>query len=222
MDRANLAPTNLIFGTSKMPSNSTEAKAAAKCDKVLKQAKRGKFLGKGAFGEVRDAGPYVIKTEKCRSGFRKRAKDFLPNIKHYYMALGRVIRAGMAPKVLNAYTCGETCVTVMQKVNPVTVGQALGLKNLDLEKKKEVLAIVYKQIAKMHKLLNVPYGHGDLHTNNIMMNYRGKKLYPVFIDFALERKLNRSYDWKFVRESAIDADPRLKDFVKQLEEKYAK
>ena len=195
-----------------MPSNSNEAK----CEKVKQHARRGKFLGKGAFGEVRDAGHHVIKTEKCKSGFRKKASDFLPNIKLYNRALGRGIRAGLAPRITNAYECGDTCITVMGKAPGTTL-----TKLLHNPEAPQIMEAVYQGMRKMHSLLNVSYGHGDLHSSNVLVHKAGKWK-PVFIDFALERKLGRSYDWKFMRESIASNNPKYAELAKQLEQKYAK
>lgn len=194
-----------------MPSNSSDQK----CELVKQQAKKGKFLGAGAFGEVREHGAFVIKTEKCKSGFRKRASDFMPNIALYKKALSRVISARLAPRITNAYACGSTCITIMGKAPGITLKKALSQPDAE-----GAITETYRSINRMHKLLNVSYGHGDLHASNVLVHKAGNRWKAVFIDFALERKLSRSYDWKFIRESIVGTAPRFKELVKNLENKY--
>jgi len=197
-----------------MPSNSNPQK----CEKVKQEAKKGKFLGKGAFGEVREHGSnYVIKTEKCKSGFRRRASDFIPNVTTYRKILGGVIRAGLAPPIKAAYECGDTCITIMKKAPGQTLSNLLGSPEAP-----QIIEAVYKGIGKLHSLMKAHYGHGDLHSSNVLVHKSGNKWKPKFIDFALERKLAKSYDWKFIRESISRKSPKYKELTKSLEHKYSR
>ena len=197
-----------------MPSNSNPQK----CEKVKQEAKKGKFLGKGAFGEVREHGAhYVIKTEKCKSGFRKKASEFVPNVTTYRKVLSSVIKAGLAPPIKDAYECGDTCITIMKKAPGQTLTNSLHLPHAP-----EIIESVYKGIRKLHSLMKAPYGHGDLHSSNVLVHKTGNKWKPKFIDFALERKLARSYDWKFMRDSISQKSPKYKELTKSLEHKYSK
>lgn len=162
------------------------------CINVQRLAAAEKEVGRGAWGIVKTWGKSrVVKIESCARGYRD--KGFLKDGLTEDEILAPIVAAGMTPKVENRLKCGKKCLTIMQRIEGPQAA-ALVKQGTTLLPTVELCCI---ETERMHRMLPRGLGHGDLHDENILI----QKERPIFIDWALARKLGQEYDWAFLFES---------------------
>ena len=185
-----------------------------KCLKAQKDLTKGKVLGKGAFGTVREwAKNKVVKVETCNEIEYKR-KGFMEDVEERKRLTKNLSARGLAAKTLEHMECGNACITFMEKIDGMTLRDYVS-KNNSREAQEKIIRQAASAIESMHNMISI--AHGDLHTGNIMVTNKGK---IKFIDFAFERRLEKYYDWQFFLESLKKHTSFSGDELKEMVKSY--
>ena len=111
-------------------------------------------------------------------------------------ALGTVGQAGLGPKLIDAWICGDKGYIVMEKLHGVTLKEFLRKHNLTPEEQK----VLQRTIGAMNSLGVI---HNDLHTGNVFIVFSPKGLKFYIMDFGESETLtNReSFDKEILHDS---------------------
>ncbi len=183
------------------------SKTESVCSK-LPEMERAPVIGQGKFATVHDwHHDEVVKLEDVTHTEYKRL-GYVEDVHERMKLIEPLVRAHLAPKILGVGKCENMGVTFMKKVHGQTVENIL--RTGTPESISRVVPRVFLAIKEMHSMLPPEFGHGDLHTGNIFFTTKGR---VNFIDFAFERRLSQSYDWKFFFDAAIEDNPAIKPFL---------
>jgi hypothetical protein len=190
------------------------------CIDFTNKIKKIRPFAQGTFGKVRDwDNGIVVKVESCKLFNVNLSHDirdrsyFIQKGKEKLIILEPLIRAGITVRIYDIDICGDKCITFMDKIEGQDLYHILNkldkseseLDSDDEESEKIIskndgaryflLDKTVKVIKKFHNIMKkngYNFGHGDLHSGNIILDLN---LEIKLIDFAFESKKSFSSDW---------------------------
>jgi len=179
------------------------------CKKFKENEKKGEILGEGVYGVVRDFGPgTVAKTENCTEyNLFRNIKRNDPDYEDYFIKSSKLrlkilrplIEKNLAPEIYEIEKCDNLCITIMEKIEGKTLRDTLeeyyNSEKYEPDKYSTIVRVI-DAIIEFHQVMKDnghKFGHGDLNSGNIMIEYKTGKV--KFIDFVFEYKESFEDDW---------------------------
>jgi tRNA A-37 threonylcarbamoyl transferase component Bud32 len=159
----------------------------AKPQKIECDYKKGAILGEGTYGKVYE---YCIEVDLCHYVIKEQPyrKTIFDEEMQVMKTTNKVHKKypTLAPQIYKVMKCDNKIITIMDKVEGVTVSSLLKNKKFDINKIKNLI----NSIKKIHSCNEF---HGDINPNNIMYNEKTDTF--TFIDFTIWNGYIQSYDF---------------------------